>query len=291
MTETLFVTSRLLAAEGVVHGFSVRRGGVSTGALDSLNLGRGVGDDATAVEENLRRLAEAAGLPGSASFASAHQVHGDRVVGASRAAGAGSARVASREGPQSAAPFEFREIFPATEAHAPTAAAGGIEADAVVALEPGIAAAVRVADCVPVLLFAPERGVGVAVHSGWKGTRLSIAARGVRALQHVAGADPKNVLAAIGPSIGRCCYEVSPDLADLFRSLFGPDAADDPSRVDRPHLDLRRCVEGALLSAGVRPERIEQVAGCTSCDRSAFFSHRRDQGRTGRHMAFIASRT
>jgi polyphenol oxidase len=268
MTETLFVTSRLLAAEGVVHGFSVRRGGVSTGALESLNLGRGVGDEADAVEENLRRLAHAAGLPGPSAFASARQVHGDRVVGASRGG-------------------EFREIFPATEAPPPSAT----EADAVVALEPGIAAAVRVADCVPVLLFAPERGMGVAVHSGWRGTRLSIAARGVRALQHVSGADPKNILAAIGPSIGRCCYQVSSDLADLFRSLFGSDAADDPSKVDHPHLDLRRCVEGALLSAGVRPERIEQVAGCTSCDRSAFFSHRRDQGHTGRHIAFVASRT
>ncbi|MFL5422709.1 MAG: polyphenol oxidase family protein [Myxococcales bacterium] len=281
MTEKLFVTSRLLAAEGVVHGFSVRRGGVSTGGLESLNLGRGVGDDATAVEENLQRLARAAGLPGPAAFASAYQVHGDRVVGASR----------DGRKQEAAGSFEFREIFPATEAPPSEPAAGGINADAVVALEPGIAAAVRVADCVPVLLFAPERGVGVAVHSGWKGTRLSIAARGVRALQHVTGADPKNVLAAIGPSIGRCCYEVSPDLADLFRSLFGPDAADDPAKVDRPHLDLRRCVEGALLSAGVPAERIEQVAGCTSCDRSSFFSHRRDQGRTGRHMAFIASRT
>jgi len=271
VAETLFLTSKLLAAEGAVHGFSLRRGGVSTGPLQSLNLGRGVGDDAQAVEENLRRLAHAAGLPGPQAFASAYQVHGDRVVGALDAG-------------------EMRDIFPATESP-PSDGSDGIEADAVVALEPGVAASVRVADCVPVLLFAPERGIGAAVHSGWRGTRLSIAARGVRALQHVAGADPKTVLAAIGPSIGRCCYEVSADLADKFRSLFGPDAADDPAKVDHPHLDLRRCVEGALLSAGVRLDHIEQVAGCTSCDRSGYFSHRRDQGRTGRHLAFIASRS
>jgi YfiH family protein len=271
VAETLFLTSRLLAAEGVVHGFSLRRGGVSTGPLESLNLGRGVGDDARAVEENLRRLAGAAGLPGPQAFASAYQVHGDRVIGASRSG-------------------EMREIFAATEA-LPSDASHGIEADAVVALEPGIAASVRVADCVPVLLFAPERGIGAAVHSGWRGTRLSIAGRGVRALQHVAGANPKTILAAVGPSIGRCCYEVSADLADMFRSLFGPDAADDPAKNEHPHLDLRRCVEGALLSAGVRPERIEQVAGCTSCDRSGHFSHRRDQGRTGRHLAFVVTRS
>jgi YfiH family protein len=270
--EPIFATSRLLAAEGVVHGFSLRRGGVSTGPLESLNLGRGVGDDAEAVEENLRRLAQAAGLPGSHAFAAAYQVHGDRVVGAL---------------PKG----DMREIFAATETPPADPSAQGIQADAVVALEPGVAAAVRVADCVPVLLFAPDRGIGAAVHSGWRGTRLSIASRGVRALQHVAGADPRSVLAAIGPCIGPCCYEVSPDLAGLFRSLFGPEAADDPAKVDHPHLDLRRCVEGALLSAGVRPERIEQVAGCTSCDRSSWFSHRRDRGRTGRHMAFVVSRS
>jgi len=271
VAETLFRTSRLLTAEGVVHGFSLRRGGVSTGPLESLNLGRGVGDDAEAVEENLRRLAREAGLPGPEAFASAYQVHGDRVVGASHAG-------------------EMREIFPATES-AGGDGSHGIEADAVVALEPGIAASVRVADCVPILLFAPERGIGAAVHSGWRGTRLSIAGRGVRALQHVAGANPRTILAAIGPSIGRCCYAVSSDLADKFRALFGPEAADDPAHVEHPHLDLRRCVEGALLSAGVRPERIEQVAGCTSCDRAAFFSHRRDRGRTGRHLAFVATRS
>jgi len=184
----------------------------------------------------------------------------------------------------------MREIFAATEA---TGSDGshGIEADAVIALEPGVAASVRVADCVPILLFAPDQGIGAAVHSGWRGTRLSIAGRGVRALQHAAGADPRTILAAIGPCIGRCCYEVSADLADKFRAVFGPEAADDPAKTEHPHLDLRFCVESALRAAGVPPERIEQVAGCTSCDRSAFFSHRRDQGRTGRHLAFVASRS
>src|SRR5207248_1117522 len=274
MAEALFLTSRLLAAEGVIHGYSLRTGGVSTGPLESVNRGRGVGDDADGVEENLRRLAGEAGLPGPQAFASAYQVHGDRVVGAS----------------QAAALIAMHEIFPATESRE-SDGSHGIEADAVVALEPGIAASVRVADCVPVLLFAPERGIGAAVHSGWRGTRLSIAGRGVRALQHVAAANPRTILAAIGPSIGRCCYAVSSDLADKFRALFGPEAADDPAHVEHPHLDLRRCVEGALLSAGVRPERIEQVAGCTSCDRAAFFSHRRDHGRTGRHLAFVATRS
>ncbi|HMC33589.1 MAG TPA: polyphenol oxidase family protein, partial [Myxococcales bacterium] len=176
------------------------------------------------------------------------------------------------------------------EAAAAAEQGGPVRADAVIALEPGVAAAVRVADCVPVLLYAPDRGLAAAVHSGWRGARASIAGRGVRALQHVSGADPSRMLAAVGPCIGRCCYEVGKDLASLFRSLFGPGAADDPSAVAKPHLDLRFCVESALRSAGVREERIEHAGGCTSCDISACFSHRRDRGTTGRHLAFVASR-
>ena len=186
-----------------------------------------------------------------------------------------------------------------TEIFAPTAGPavasgseqeGPVRADAVVALEPGVAAAVRVADCVPVLLYAPDRGLAAAVHSGWRGAIASVAARGVRALQRACGADPAQMLAAVGPCIERCCYEVGKDLAVLFRSSFGPGAADDPQTTQKPHLDLRFCVEAALRSAGVRQERIEHAGGCTSCDISACFSHRRDRGTTGRHLAFIASR-
>lgn len=257
MTERLFLTSRLLSAAGVVHGFSVRTGGVSLGPFDSLNVSVAVGDAAEAVKENTGRLARAAGVKGD--FATAKQVHGDRVVAA-----------------------DGREIFAATERQ-------DEGADAVLALEAGLTAAVRVADCVPILLHDEASGASAAVHSGWRGTRLSIAGRGVRALQHAAGADPQRVLAAIGPCIGRCCYEVSQELAAMFRALFGPQAADDPAKTDKPHLDLRSCVEAALKASGVPADHIEQVAGCTSCDIGAFFSHRRDKGRTGRHLAFISA--
>ncbi len=228
---------------------------MSSGAFSSLNLGRSVGDEDEAVRENHRLLRQAAGIAGE--FATAHQVHGDRVVDELH-----------------------REVLAPTDRQEEGA-------DAVLALSGG-AVGVRVADCVPVLLYGD--GVAAAVHSGWRGTRLSVAARGVRALQHAAGVDPAHMLAAIGPSIGRCCYEVSPELAAMFRALFGPEAADDPARNPKPHLDLRYCVERALLAAGVPAERIEQVEGCTSCDTRAFFSHRRDKGRTGRHLAFIQPR-
>ena len=251
----LFATSHLLSAAGAAHGFSLRTGGVSSGAFSSLNLSASVGDDEAAVRKNHELLRAAAGV--RSPIATAHQVHGDRVVDA-----------------------RMREVF------APTGRQDE-GADALLALGEG-AVGIRVADCVPILVHAGA--AAAAVHSGWRGARLGIAGRAIRALQHAAGADPQQMLAAVGPCIGRCCYEVSPELAAEFRALFGPEAADDPARTAKPHLDLRHCVERSLLQAGIPPERIEQVEGCTSCDSSAWFSHRRDKGRTGRHLAFIEVR-
>lgn len=275
----LFLTSRLLSAAGLAHGFSTREGGVSTGPFASLNVSRTVGDDPAHVAENLARLAKAAGLArGPAAFATAFQVHGDRVLRARWEGGAAA----------------FDELLPESEARAEVsgerlAQAGPPHADAVVSLEPGLAATVRVADCTPILLHDPKSGAVAAVHSGWRGTRLRIAARGARALAAAAGTRPQDLVAAIGPCIGRCCYEVSADLAVLFREAFGPAAADDPAP-SKPHLDLRYCIERALLDAGLKPEAVEQVPGCTSCEAERFFSHRRDRGLSGRQLAFVAPR-
>ncbi len=206
----------------------------------------------------LSRLLQAAGLH---TVVTAKQVHEDRVVGA------------LRDGSQT-------ELLAASEPLTSTVAAEG--ADAVVALGPEVAVGVFTADCVPVLLYAPDSGAVAAVHSGWRGARLSIAARGVRALQEATGADPKQVIAAIGPCIGACCYQVSPELVATFRNLFGADVAD-----ERRHLDLRLIVERTLRNALV--ENIEQVEGCTSCDTGSFFSYRRDQRNTGRQLSFVRS--
>lgn len=289
----LLLTSKLLSAAGVVHGFSTREGGVSTGRFASLNVSAAVGDEAAHVAANLARLASAAAFGSSSAparaFATVSQVHGDRVV-----------RARLEEG----APL-FLEVLPESdparaqvsgeranaEATANTKAEErSASADAVLVTTPGLLAAVRVADCVPVLLHDPRSGASAAVHSGWRGARLSIAARGVQALGLASLARPEDVRAAIGPCIGRCCYEVSAELATLFRGLFGAGVADDPARVERPHLELRACVAEALLRAGVHPANLEQVPGCTSCEPARFFSHRRDQGVTGRMLGFIAAR-
>jgi YfiH family protein len=261
-----FLTSKLLEAAGLQHGFSLRTGGVSRGHFASLNLSHAVGDEAAAVDANLALLAGEARV---AAFATAAQVHGDRVLVAEEAG--------LREWWAESAPGTLPANLP------------GEPADALVALRPGVAIGVRVADCVPVLLYEPKSGAAAAVHSGWRGARLGIAGRGARALAEAAGGEARGLVAAVGPCIGRCCYEVSRELASLFRGLFGPDVADDPAASAAPHLDLRLCVARSLAAAGVPLGRVEQVAGCTSCDAGAFFSHRRDRGRTGRHLAFAVA--
>ncbi|HEX9049705.1 MAG TPA: peptidoglycan editing factor PgeF [Anaeromyxobacter sp.] len=229
------------------HGFTTRGGGASTGPFESLNLGGQVGDEPAAVAENWARLERETGL----RFARVRQVHGARAV-----------RV---------------------EAPSPPA----LEADVVVTRAPGVAACVSVADCVPILLADPETGAVAAVHAGWRGTIARAAAEGVRALGREAGAPPARLLACVGPAIGPCCYEVSPDLAARFRAGLGPETVREGRS---PHLDLWRANVAVLEAEGLAPERIEVLARCTACEREHFFSHRRDAGRTGRQVAFIAPR-
>lgn len=229
------------------HGFTTRDGGVSEPPHDRLNLGGAVGDDPAHVAENWRRLEQATGL----RFARVRQVHGARVLRAD-------------------APCEPAE-----------------EADAVLATVEGVAACVSVADCVPLLLADPETGAVAAVHAGWRGTLARAAEEGVRALAREAGAPASRLLAAIGPSIGPCCYEVSEELAARFRGELG-EAVVRPG--PRPTVDLWKANAAVLAAAGVRGDRVEILGRCTSCERERFFSHRRDAGRTGRQVAFIAPR-
>jgi YfiH family protein len=229
------------------HGFTTRHGGGSRPPFDALNLGEAVGDDPAAVAENWERLRGETGL----AFARVRQVHGDRVL------------VAREPWPASARP----------------------EADAVVSATRGVAACVSVADCVPVLLADPRGGAVAAVHAGWRGSIARIAARAVEALAREAGARPCDLIAAIGPSIGPCCYEVAEDLAARFAAELG----DDVVRVGpgAPRLDLWLANERALREAGLGGASVDRLDRCTACD-PGLFSHRRDRGRTGRQVGFVA---
>ena len=164
------------------------------------------------------------------------------------------------------------------------------DADALVTDRPGVAVAIATADCVPVLLAAPQVGSVAAVHAGWRGTVASIAAVGVRALVE-RGARPEDVRAALGPSIDGCCYEIEREIAERFANEFGSriwSAWRDGERPGKGHLDLRRVNALVLEDAGVPAAAIERVGPCTYCGDGPFASFRREGAAAGRQLSWIA---
>ncbi len=235
---------------GATAAFSTRVGGASDPPFDGLNLGALTDDSLEAVIENRGRLAAALGLEPTA-IAFGHQVHG--------------AELATHHSPPLRCSFASYDM--ASEQRSEEG--GAVQAvDGHVIAEPGIAALVFVADCVPVALAGPA---GAAVlHCGWRGMAAGIVERGVAAT----GATE----AAVGPCIGPCCYEVGSEVLDAFAGL-GDGVAD--GRM----LDLPEVARRLLLASGV--ERVELSGLCTSCEPELFFSHRRDRGRTGRQAGLV----
>lgn len=238
---------------GFPHGFTTRRGGASAGPFASANLGAGIipegdGPGRAAVAENWARLEGTTGL----RFARVRQVHG-------------------------------REVVVTT---APEAAVR--EADGLVSATPGLAACVLAADCVPILIADPRSGAVAAVHAGWRGTIARIAAAGVEALVRERRARPAELVAAIGPAIGPCCYEVALELANRFAQEIDRKVAS--TTRGGPRLDLWLANRMILKAIGLPSRQIETVERCTSCEDESFFSHRRDEGLTGRQAGFIAPR-
>jgi len=157
-------------------------------------------------------------------------------------------------------------------------------ADALMTDRPGAVLTILTADCVPILLYDPVRRAVAAVHAGWKGSARRILAKTVRAMEEAYGSDPADLLAAIGPAIGGCCYEVGEEVAEPFAEI--------PGAVRRipganPHLDLKEVNLRQLLDAGVKRERIESSPVCTACEHERFFSYRREGGCDGRFMSCI----
>ncbi len=235
----------------VVHGFTTRHGGVSEGPLTSLNLAQRPGESEAALEENWSRVAAALELPGAA-IGLASQTHGVTVLNGDAATRPG--RVDLGEG------------------------------DAIVLTKPEALIAVRVADCVPILLRAP--GAVAAVHAGWRGTAAGIVTQALEVLTARAGVSPAEVVAAIGPAIGPCCYEVGDEVAQALLAV-APEAVALRPGPRRPHADLRAVNEALLRAAGVR--EVEQVGPCTRCSPD-HFSHRREGEATGRLAAVIGLR-
>jgi YfiH family protein len=161
---------------------------------------------------------------------------------------------------------------------------GRPEADAGVADEPGLILGIETADCMPILLVDPAQRRVAAAHAGWRGTVAGVAREAVEALVS-RGTKRSDIVAALGPAIGACCYEVGSELEDAF----GPEGAAlfRPGPRGRPHLDLRAANVRQLERAGVNPERVHHVADCTYCRADLYHSYRRDGKAAGRMISFV----
>jgi len=277
---SLGLTSSLLADHGFSHRFFTRRGGVSKPPYATLSFSTGVGDCPQAVLANLKLAAEALGVDHQRVYY-LDQMHG--IDWCLLSGDEDRDEVLTREG------------------------------DITVTTSRDVACGVRTADCVPVLLADPLTGAVAAAHAGWRGTVAGVVPTAVRVLLQVAQGGQSEVvattgrptaapsitdssvtamagrlLAAVGPHIEQCCFEVGADVAETIAACSSlGDTVVDRSRV-KPHIDLRQVVAQQLASVGV--QRVDQVAGCTVCDRERFHSYRRDGKRSGRMMAAIVGR-
>jgi len=267
--------------------FSTRKGGHSRaycaeGAPGELNLGLTAADDREAVLANRRLLAEAVTGSAATPLIPLRQFHSNLVVVATTAD-------ASRSTPR--------------------------KADGQMTDEPGALLVVQTADCVPVLVADRRQHAVAAFHAGWRGTVKRIVEAGVARMRLAFASRPQDLVAAIGPACRVCCYAVGEEVLSEFDSqfsyaheLFRRVESTDPVQRKYPmlflsqrppghsplgpalHLDLIEANRRQLLAAGLKPQAIQVVSGCTQCHADLFFSHRASRGHTGRMMAAIGIR-
>jgi YfiH family protein len=157
------------------------------------------------------------------------------------------------------------------------------EGDALITRTPGVWAAVRTADCVPLIVADPVTQSAAVIHAGWRGTVQEIVAATLHNLHAAFGSNPADMIAAIGPSIGECCFEVGPEVAEQFEKWH-------PERDDlrqRTRIDLREVLQRQLRAAGFAESRIDRDTKCTRCDASRFHSFRRDRELAGRMVSAV----
>jgi YfiH family protein len=260
----------------LVHGFSTKPGGVSSQNGEKvLNLGFTEWDTKENVLEN-RRLFQSVLGASDLQLASLKQIHSDVI-----------------------------HLFD-------TVPAESCRGDASVTNRPGFLLGVQTADCVPILLVNPKKRAVAAVHAGWRGTLQRIVAKTIGQIQMHFKTKPSDLLAAIGPSIGGCCYEVGTEVAGQFLSQFAeaPDWFDEFRTGDEPNpiqwlnmmppghqpppknvlLDLRKANRAQLLGAGLRAQNIFVSDLCTACRRDLLFSYRKEGPQSGRLLSVIGMR-
>jgi YfiH family protein len=260
----------------LIYGFSTRLGGVSPLEAEKvLNLGFMEWDTRENVLEN-RRLFQTALGADDLELIPLKQFHSDVI-----------------------------RVF-----HHPTA--GPCKGDASATDRPGLLLGIQTADCVPVLLVDPKKRAVAAIHAGWRGTLARITQKTVGRMQFEFGSKPADLLAAIGPSIGPCCYEVAADFVTKFTAQFADAAGyfDEPRSGEEPnplqwlnmkppghqpppknvHLDLRKANRSQLLAAGLLAKNIYVSDLCTACYTDLLFSHRREGPLSGRLLSVVGIR-
>jgi YfiH family protein len=268
----------------LIHGFSTRPGGTTNCyGGKSLNLGFTQDDSRDNVEKNRRRFLVALGAASAGHpwpLVGLRQVHSD--------------------------------IIHIVKSPMPEPLAG----DGLITNCPGIALAVMTADCLPLMLADRKNSAVGVFHAGWRGTAQRIAEKGLGIMRREFGTAQQDIVAVIGPGIGRCCYEVGDELktkfesqfayaSDLFHEVFDSDPvrqkypmlfmnARAPGHGDtgpKLHLDLAEANRRQLLAVGIPENQITVLGQCTACDTRKFFSHRAEKGKTGRMMAVVGIRS
>lgn len=252
--------SLLLRQYGVKHGFFTRKGGVSGGPFESLNFAVGVGelrDDEEKVMQNYQLAAEFFGL-NKTDICRTYQTHTSVVeIACERDRGRGI----------SLPPYDH-----------------GV--DGLMTVEKNLLLSVRTADCVPILLCNKQKTVCSAVHAGWRGTVGGIIKNAVDKMIK-AGVASSDILAAIGPCVGSCCYEVGDDVRQEFIAVFPESGSFFTKQNDKYMLDLVGVNRYVLVQSGINPENISSADLCTKCREDEFFSHRRSGSVRGTMSAFI----
>ena len=250
-------TLEYLTAEGITapHCFTTRLGGVSTGHLESLNIGMHRGDAPENVAKNYEILANALNFD-TQNLVLTRQTHSDIVRAVTKTDAAGLDHSA----------------YP--------------ECDALITNDPGTALVVFTADCTPILLHDPITGAVGAAHAGWRGTAANIAGKTVEAMVCAYGCDPANIHAAIGPNIAQCCFACDADVPDAMTDALG-DAAREwiERRGDKYYVNLKAINAQFLRNSGVT--HIEISTECTMCAPHRFWSHRVTRGNRGSQGAII----
>lgn len=243
----------LLKYEKVItHCFTTRHGGVSKNPYESLNMAFNKRDERENVEENYRRVAKALGID-IWDMVFSNQVHDNKI------------RVVTEED-------RGKGIIKQSDI---------IGFDGLATNKRKVALVTFYADCVPVFLFDPVKTVISIAHSGWRGTVKEISKEAVRKMNDAFSCDPKDILAAIGPSIGSCCFEVGDEVYEEFESNIDWSTKYCERKNGKWYFDLPAIIKNSLLNEGVKGENIVLSGICTKCNKDLFFSHRGDNGKTG----------